>query len=46
MLEACGFRKLEFNQTLFGTLDSIQELQMPEAGNDRGSFVVVSALKP
>ena len=46
MLEACGFRKLEFNQTLFGELDSIQEVQMPEAGSDRGSFVVVSALKP
>lgn len=46
MLEECGFKKLQFNQTLFGPLDSIRETQMPEAGYDRGSFVVVSALKP
>lgn len=46
MLEEAGFKKLEFNQTLFGDLESVREMQMPEAGNDRGSFVVVSALKP
>lgn len=46
MLETCGFKKPEFNQTLFGSLDSIREIQMPEPGNDRGSFVVVSAVKP
>lgn len=46
LLEDCGFKKLEFNQTLFGPPDSIREVQMPETGHDRGSFVVVSALKP
>lgn len=46
LLEEAGFRKLEFSQTLFGEAGDIREIQMPEAGNERGSFVVVSAVKP
>ena len=46
LLEETGFRKPEFNQTLFGDPNDLSEVQMPETGNDRGSFVVVSALKP
>ena len=46
LLEESGFRKLEFSQTLFGEVESIREIQMPESGSERGSFVAVSALKP
>ncbi len=45
LLKETGFKKPEYNQTLFGALDDIHEIQIPEAGHDRGSFVVVSALK-
>jgi len=40
-----GFRQLAYNQTLFGELDDIREVQAPEPGNDKGSFVVVKAVK-
>lgn len=46
LLKETGFKKPEYNQTLFGELDAIGQVQLPEPGNDRGSFVVVSALKP
>lgn len=46
LLKETGFKKPEYNQTLFAELDAIQEVQLPEPGHDRGSFVVVSALKP
>lgn len=44
-LKLAGFRHLEFNQTLFGDLESIQEVQIPKRGSGEGSFVVVRALK-
>ncbi len=40
-----GFKHLEFNQTLFGELEEIQEIQMPKPGHGMGSFVVVRATK-
>lgn len=46
LLTETGFKKQEYNQTLFGELEAIHEMQVPETGHDRGSFVVVSALKP
>ncbi|HQU60272.1 MAG: class I SAM-dependent methyltransferase [Phaeodactylibacter sp.] len=45
MLEKAGFRNLEYNQTLFGTLEEIEELQAPKPGYGEGSFVVVKAFK-
>lgn len=45
LLEAAGFRNLEFNQTLFGDLDEIKEVQRPKPGYGEGSFVVVKADK-
>ena len=44
-LEKAGFKNLEFNQTLFGTLDSIKNIQLPKHGYGEGSFVVVKATK-
>ena len=40
-----GFKDLEFNQTLFGNLEEIKEIQLPKPGHGKGSFVVVRALK-
>jgi ubiquinone/menaquinone biosynthesis C-methylase UbiE len=45
MLESTGFYQLDFNQTLFGELDDIKELQSPKAGFGEGSFVTVKAIK-
>ncbi len=45
LLENANFKNLEFNQTLFGDLDEIREVQMPKTGHGEGSFVVVSAVK-
>ncbi|WP_273568065.1 class I SAM-dependent methyltransferase [Maribacter halichondriae] len=45
LLEECGFKNLEFNQTLFGALDEIKEVQLPKSGVGKGSFVVVKATK-
>ncbi len=45
MLKEAGFRNLEFNQTLFGELDEINEIQLPKTGFGEGSFVVVKASK-
>ena len=44
-LKEAGFKDFEFNQTLFGDLDSIQKVQLPEPGYGKGSFVVVKATK-
>lgn len=44
-LTNAGFRHLEFNQTLFGTLDSIKERQPAKEGFGEGSFVVIKAVK-
>ena len=45
LLEDAGFVNPEFNQTLFGKLEDIQELQHPVDGYGEGSFVVVKAVK-
>lgn len=45
LIAALGFKNPEFNQTLIGSEDENQEGQIPISGSDRGSFVVVSALK-
>jgi SAM-dependent methyltransferase len=44
-LKDAGFKELQFNQTLFGNLESIKDLQMPKPGHGEGSFVVVKAIK-
>jgi ubiquinone/menaquinone biosynthesis C-methylase UbiE len=44
-LKEAGFKDLQFNQTLFGNLESIKDLQMPKPGHGKGSFVVVKAVK-
>tara|TARA_R110002051_G_scaffold24639_3_gene60955 strand:- start:30 stop:668 length:639 start_codon:yes stop_codon:yes gene_type:complete len=40
-----GFRNLEYNQTLFGGLESIDTVQVPKPGYGEGSFVVIKADK-
>ncbi len=44
-LKVAGFKDFQFNQTLFGDLESIQKLQLPKPGYGEGSFVVVKATK-
>ena len=44
-LKKAGFRKLTFTQTLFHPLDQIKEVEIPEPGVGKGSFVVVKAVK-
>ncbi|ALM09139.1 methyltransferase type 11 [Sediminicola sp. YIK13] len=39
------FKNLEYNQTLFGDLESITTIQMPKQGYGEGSFVVIKADK-
>ncbi len=39
------FKNLEYNQTLFGDLESITNIQMPKQGYGEGSFVVIKADK-
>jgi SAM-dependent methyltransferase len=45
VLKENGFKNLEYNQTLFGNLDSIKEIQQPKDGFGEGSFVVIKAIK-
>lgn len=45
LLEKTGFKDLEFNQTLFGNIDDITEVEFPKEGYGEGSFVVVKATK-
>lgn len=45
LLKNAGFKNLEFNQTLFGKLDDIKEIQQPKPDYGEGSFVVVKAIK-
>ena len=40
-----GFRILQTCQTVFGKLDEIKDIQPPEDGSGKGSFVVVKAEK-
>jgi hypothetical protein len=45
LLKEAGFKEFEYNQTLFGGLDEINEVQLPKEGFGQGSFVVVKAVK-
>lgn len=45
LLKEAGFRNFEYNQTLFGKLEQIKEVQDPKPGFGEGSFVVVKADK-
>ena len=45
LLKEFGFKNLEFNQTLFGDLEEINEIQVPKQGFGEGSFVVIKATK-
>ncbi|NHF59731.1 class I SAM-dependent methyltransferase [Flavobacteriaceae bacterium TP-CH-4] len=45
LLKEAGFKDLEFNQTLFGDMNEINEVQLPKTGFGEGSFVVVKATK-
>ena len=45
IIEEAGFKNLEFNQTLFGDLESIKDIQLPKSGYGEGSFVVLKAIK-
>ncbi|MBA4746569.1 MAG: methyltransferase domain-containing protein [Muricauda sp.] len=46
LLKNVGFRNLVYNQTLFGDLEDIEEVQIPKNGYGTGSFVTVKAVKP
>lgn len=46
LLKKTGFKNLKYNQTLFGELESIKEVQIPKTGHGLGSFVTVKAIKP
>lgn len=45
LIEEAGFKNLEFNQTLFGNLESIKDIQLPKSGYGEGSFIVLKATK-
>ena len=45
MLKDAGFINAEYNQTLFGNLELISEVQQPQQGYGEGSFLVVKATK-
>jgi len=45
ILKKAGFRKFEFRQTIFNTLDKIDKIEKVEPGYGEGSFVVIKAVK-
>ncbi|MCZ2846074.1 MAG: class I SAM-dependent methyltransferase [Candidatus Bathyarchaeota archaeon] len=45
LLKEAKFKDLEFNQTLFGKLEDIKNVQTPKEGYGEGSFVVVKAVR-
>jgi ubiquinone/menaquinone biosynthesis C-methylase UbiE len=45
MLSDIGFKKFEYNQTLFDSLEDIEKIQIPKEGWEEGSFVVIKATK-
>ncbi|MBO0331858.1 class I SAM-dependent methyltransferase [[Muricauda] lutisoli] len=45
LLKKSGFRNLTYNQTLFGELGEIKEVQTPKDGHGEGSFITVKAVK-
>lgn len=44
-LKTAGFTRLVFSQTLFHALDEIKEIEIPEPGYGKGSFILIKALK-
>ncbi|MBT8293961.1 MAG: class I SAM-dependent methyltransferase, partial [Eudoraea sp.] len=44
-LKSSGFKDLVFNQTLFGNMEEIEEVQVPKKGHGEGSFITVKAIK-
>jgi ubiquinone/menaquinone biosynthesis C-methylase UbiE len=44
-LTEAGFRTLTTLQTVFGMLDTVKDVQVPENGYGKGSFVVIRAIK-
>lgn len=45
LMEECGFKNVDCNQTLFGNLEEIDQLQTPMPGYGKGSFVVMKGTK-
>ncbi len=45
LLKNTGFKGIKYNQTLFGDLGDIKEVQVPKPGHGMGSFVTVKAIK-
>lgn len=45
-MKKAGFRNLTFTQTIFHTLEEIKEVEAMKEGYGKGSFVVVSGMKP
>lgn len=45
LLKEAGFRKFEFVQTLFHSLNEVREIEPVKAGYGEGSFVVIKAIK-
>jgi len=45
-MKKVGFRNLTFTQTIFHTLDEIKEVEAMKEGYGKGSFVVMSGMKP
>ncbi len=45
LLTKIGFQDLDYVQTLFGRLDEIETVQLPEPGCEEGSFIVVKGQK-
>lgn len=44
-LKEAGFKEFTITQTLYGSLDEIKEVQYPEPGYGKGSYVLVKAIK-
>ncbi len=45
LLQAAGFKTEETLQTVFGSMQEIKEIQQPKEGHNKGSFVVIKAVK-
>jgi SAM-dependent methyltransferase len=45
LLKSAGFKDLVYNQTIFGNMEDIRDVQVPKAGYGEGSFVTVKAIK-
>ena len=44
-LEKVGFKQLSYSQTLFHPLDEIKEVESPQPGWGKGSFVLIRSIK-